>query len=606
MSLLLPLVAALVPILTLPGILFYFDVTPKAAVLAAAAAAACCLVRANSRALGACARTARGRLVLVLFGALALSLVVSTVTSTNSAMSVSGGNWRRFGLLTQLALLVFVLLATARFSIGGIDVRTTFRTVAGTGLLISLYAVAQYFGWDPLLPPAAYHVGEGVWTIVRPPGTIGHANYLGTYLIFVVFLGGSLVWLERSRAWKLLGAGAATAATFAIVLSGSRSAILGTVAGVVFLLLRVRPPVRVVLVGAVLLVAGLAIFYYSPPGQKLRSRTRWYREDPIGGARLLLWRDSLRMAWERGLAGWGPESFAPEFPRFQSIELARAYPDFYHESPHNIYLDELTAKGAFGFVSFLAFSGLAVFVSFRRRHRAAEAALAGAFLAALVSLQFNAFVLTTAFFFYLTGALLIVQRGEEEAPPTSWRTYVPVTVGGLLVTLVFSIFAIRLVAADYSLERVRRLLETGDPFAASAGYARVQRWQPPGVNSDLYYSRTMSTLVRRQTDLVAVVKAWQDAVQAGMRATRMAEDRHNAFYNLATIYATMNNPKDAERNLRGAIRAAPNWFKPHWMLAQVLLLNGKKVEARREAQAALERGGSRIPEVVESLRRVVR
>ena len=37
----------------------------------------------------------------------------------------------------------------------------------------------------------------------------------------------------------------------------------------------------------------------------------------------------------------------------------------------------------------------------------------------------------------------------------------------------------------------------------------------------------------------------------------------------------------AERSLRSAIAANPTWFKPHWMLAQVLRLDSRLAEAER-------------------------
>ena len=599
MSLLLPLVAALVPILTLPHLFFYFDVTPKVTALLIGAAAACCAFGTNAGLLAEFAGTRPGRRLIAALTTLAVTLVISTATSTNKALSVSGGNWRRFGLVTQLAVLVFVLLAAAHISLGRIRLLPTLRTIAATGLVISGYTFVQYFGIDPLMPAAAYHVGEGFWTIVRPPGTIGHANYLGTYLIFVVFLGGSLFWQEQSRFWRFLGLAAAVAASFAIVLTGARSAILGAAAGAAFLLIRVKPQVRQMIAAAGMFLAVLAIFYYSPLGQKLRSRTRWYREDPIGGARLMLWRDSLAMWRDHPVVGWGPETYATEFPQYQSLELARAYPDYYHESPHNIFLDELTTKGAVGFLAFAAFAGLAVWACVGKS-RLEEQAVAAAFVAALVSCAFNVFVLTTAFFFYLTGALLIsVRAGPGFATKGAPRW--SIVGAGVVLALLFVTFAVRLSVADIALARTKRLIDAGDPFRAGSAYETVLRWQPPGATSDLFYSRSMAPLSRRQRDLLSAVKAWQESLQAGLRATQLAEDRHNAYYNLATLYGMINNQVHAERSLRSAIQAAPNWFKPHWMLARVLNLNGKRDEARRAAQAALDRGGGKFPEVVETL-----
>src|SRR5204862_245938 len=94
------------------------------------------------------------------------------------------------------------------------------------------------------------------------------------------------------------------------------------------------------------------------------------------------WRDSLRMAAAHPLAGWGPEVFTAAFPHYESAELARAYPDFAHESPHNIFLDAFTAQGVpgllllFGFCA-VGFSGAWRLRAGRRGVRALQRAASG-------------------------------------------------------------------------------------------------------------------------------------------------------------------------------------------------------------------------------------
>jgi len=97
--------------------------------------------------------------------------------------------------------------------------------------------------------------------------------------------------------------------------------------------------------------ACLGLLYVSPAGAKLRARMHWSLDDLRGGARLILWRDSLRMAMGRPLLGYGPETFTAQFPPFESVELSRAYPDFYQESPHNMFIDALTSHGLPGALS---------------------------------------------------------------------------------------------------------------------------------------------------------------------------------------------------------------------------------------------------------------
>ena len=93
-------------------------------------------------------------------------------------------------------------------------------------------------------------------------------------------------------------------------------------------------------------------------------------------------------------------------------------------------------------------------------------------------------------------------------------------------------------------------------------------------------------------------------MEAGIRATSTAEDRQNAWFNLATLFAAENNVTATERSLRNAIAWSPNWFKPHWSLAQLLEMTNRHSEALLEAQSAFERNGGHDPEVGETLRKL--
>src|SRR5574340_715235 len=94
------------PLLLLPGVLFDFDVTPKAGVVLAGTALALLLARPRWSARNSRAK----RSLFALLCAQAVSLAISTVLSTDRALSFTGSNWRRFGLVAQLALLVFTWL----------------------------------------------------------------------------------------------------------------------------------------------------------------------------------------------------------------------------------------------------------------------------------------------------------------------------------------------------------------------------------------------------------------------------------------------------------------------------------------------------------------
>lgn len=529
-----------------------------------------------------------------------IAFAIASLLSLNLPLSMDGGSWRRLGLISETGLLIFVLLASGWLAAQKDRVRTLLRAVAASGALAACYGIAQYLGWDPWLPAGAYQVGEGVFTIVRPPGTLGHADYFAAWLVVALFFAVALDRIEddwRYRAGALTAAGLAA---IAIILSGTRAAMLGACVGGVALLLARRERIRMrgVAIGLVC-AASVAVFFFSPAGLKLRARLHWSIEDPRGGARLLLWRDSLEMSTHRPLVGFGPETFATEFPRFESLQLASVYPDFYHESPHNIFLDALTGQGMLGLSVLIGLCALGARSAIHacRAGDALGPPLGAALVALLVTQQFTAFVFATALYFHLLIALLVVVAWAPWKPapvrPTRFAVLAPV----VLPILVFAAYTAHLLMADRALATTWQRIAESDISGASAEYRSVEAWDRWSATSDLSYSRAMRQAATSNPIFITRLAARQQALDAGVRAVRNAEDRENAWYNLAQLLAEQNDAAGAERALRNAIAWAPHWFKPHWALARLLHLSGRNGEAIEEARIAFECDGGHDPEV---------
>jgi O-antigen ligase len=603
---LVPLIAALVPVVITPGLLFHFDTTPKVAILLYGLSILAFFWRKTFQSLLLLLELPEGRWYCALMGLQLGSLAISAGMSACPSLSLYGSEWRRLGLAESAAVILFALVVAAWGRRAG-NLTLLLRFCAASGVPVALYAISQYFGWDPLLPAAAYHAGEGPFTIVRPPGTLAHADYLAPYLIFACFCALAVARRERLHRLRTLAWAAAALAAVAVVLSGTRAGLAGLAVGCIALwsLERGRIGKRQI----ALAVAALGLFgalWFSPAGAKLRARVRWSADDPWGGARLLLWRDTLAMASAHLAVGSGPEVFVLEFPRAQSPELARAYPDFYHESPHNSSLDALAAQGLAGPVLFLAAWGVAIFAGlqgWRRRVDVAPPLLAGV-LALMVDQQFSVFILPTALSFCVLQAMLIAGApGPAQARTPAAARLVAGAWTALMVlsALPFAVLAGRLVMADYALEAAKRSIERGDVPAAKSAYQSHLLWAPIGTGSDLYYSRAMAGLASRSGMFRDRLDAWAEAAQAGARAARYSEQRANAWYSLAAIFASQGDPASVERCLRSAIAWAPNWFKPHWALARLLRLSGRTAEAEKEAGIAVNLGGGRYSEVTATL-----
>lgn len=591
MALLQAAVIGLIALIVTPGFLFYFDVTPKVVVLLVGAGAAllCARIRRPAH------RWFSLLLLLNLF-----SLGISTALSPQPALASFGTNWRRFGAAPQAAILLFAWLVSQHTAGRPDRVRTILRAIAASGSVAALYGVAQYFGWDPFLPKAAYHVGEGVWTIVRPPGTLGYVSYFATWLLGLSFLSLALNAMETSAAWRWVARATAALSITAMLLTGTRAAVLGLAAGAALWLYRSGFRVsRRMVTGAAVVVFAFSAFYFSPLGWNLRSRTRWFIEDPWGGARPILWRDSLRMGMAQLPVGYGPEVFTATFPSFESKPLARAYPDFLHESAHNILLDALVAQGLPGLLILCALCAIGL-----KNSREPGAVWIGAALAAgIVAQQFTVFTVPTAVMFYTTIALAVGLSGARSAsPPTqTWTRGLLLRVAVAPAVIALFYLAVRFTAADRELALTRRDLESGQLQSAMAHYAKHEQWRLPGTSADLWYSRALLNLAMKATHPAVRYQAFAQAGAAAVRATQLAEDPFNAWYSLSELYAIQNDSSKTESSLRAAIATSPNWFKPHWALAQLLRLESRMDDAESEAALAADLNGGKHPEVAKTL-----
>ena len=591
MALLQAVTIALIALILVPGFSFYFDIVPKLVVLLAGTAIAVVFTRSISF-------RGSGRRLFLFFTALLVltvaSLAISTAISAHTGLSLFGTNWRRFGAIIQATILLFAWLVSVVCAGRPERVRTILRGISVAGAISAVYGIAQYFGWDPFLPAAAYHVGEGSTTIVRAPGTLGYASYFATWLLMTIFLAGAQVRMESYAMWRRFAFLTMPVAAFCMYLTGTRAAIVGLAVGALVWIWMQRPRVTSrAWLAAALAFAALAGFYYSPAGLQMRSRARWFAEDPWGGARGKLWRDSLRMAVDKPLLGYGPEVFTGEFPRYESASLAQAYPDFSHESPHNIFLDSFVSHGIPGLLLTLAFCVIPFTTT---RHAELSAALA----AGIVSQQFTSFTVPTAVQFYVVLGVFVAL----ESSPVETRRRLPVTAAGAVLSGCLLFLGFRFAAADHSLQLTKQALDRNNLAAAVANYGGYEKSRLPGGTADIWYSRSLLALASRASDPRTRTEAFLRSLAAGEQATLTAEDPFNAWYNAAVIFGLRNDGVHAEQCVRAAVAAHPNWFKPHWILAQILVLTGRAEEAQREAALAAELDGGKNQEVVRTLQEI--
>jgi O-antigen ligase len=294
---------------------------------------------------------------ILLVSAYVALITVSTVFGAAPVASLFGIFENQMGLITRLCFYVCFLAIICGIGQSWTRLMQTLWAMSLTGLCAATYAFAQFFGRDLFLPSSLYTFNSMGETVVRPIGTLGHADYLGNFLLYTTPLCVGFA-LNSSGRTRRFGMVAAAVSTAAIAFSGTRGAWLGLiVGGGVFVALELprksspqakwlRPiALRAAIACAVVLLSVLLIAS-NPASRNIIVRARMFMTEGFTGAgRTLLWRDSLRMAPDLAITGCGPEGFRKAFLAYKSKELARFAPDINNESSHNSYLDASISFG---------------------------------------------------------------------------------------------------------------------------------------------------------------------------------------------------------------------------------------------------------------------
>jgi len=305
-------------------------------------------------------------------------LAIAAVSSVFSPIPLTSwfGEYTSYqGWLHWLALGVLVL-ATAAWLRDPRERRRALAAVAVSLGLVSIYAVLQLAGLDPI--PWAV---EG--PVLRSFSTTGNAYFLGSLLAPGVPVAVGLAVSARG-AWRRQGWLSVAALILAGLLSsGSRSALAAAVIGCIPVALLLRrdllKPLAVAVAVPVLL--GLAVLPADRNPFPLLAR-RFGEVLRGDDARPRIWTSAARLIRQRPLLGHGPDTFAALGPGVQTRDLW-AY--LWHASPEKAHDEPLQQAATVGLLGLGALVWLVVILTrvglAARREDTAAAAAGG--LAAL-------------------------------------------------------------------------------------------------------------------------------------------------------------------------------------------------------------------------------
>ncbi len=286
---------------------------------------------------------------VVLFTA---SAILSTLFSISPLMSMAGAPESFAGLPTLLALVV-VFFAVRAACPTWIDARRLLIAPVIGAAVTAAYALVQSTGVDVFSWSRVAEFGG-----VRPFGTMGNANALGSFLAAVLPIAIYLAVLAQRRGQRALATAYGVTivlCSFAIVRSASRAAWLGLLVGVVVILLVLvlagerKAAKRIGLISGVWMVAALVVMAVTPWGREFAG-VLWSRVSGAAGieSRLFIWSAAIDIFRAHPILGAGVDTFGLAFsplrtPEFWAIEWNTTF-----VRAHNEALHILATQGAFG------------------------------------------------------------------------------------------------------------------------------------------------------------------------------------------------------------------------------------------------------------------
>jgi putative inorganic carbon (HCO3(-)) transporter len=295
----------------------------------------------------------------------AIICIISTVTSIDPEISLKGDVLREEGLFTLLSyiVLVFIMGNVIRDRELGMKL---FKALAFSTVLLSLYGLVQYFGYNP----TAHFLFKS--SPGKVSSTMGNPNFLGKYLVLTIPL--LLVFCLQGKCpvQKIFLTAGTTFAFSCLILTYSRGSWIGFTSGFItfiFLLLRYKIKQGLKHLPIILCLFFLAVVFFNiyrpkveglstPEGKGMvvhRALSSGEVKSGIGVAtRLFVWKKALILISQRPWFGYGPETFEKAFRRY-NLEYGKKFNDYVRvDRVHNNYLDLAFTVGVLGLAAYLS------------------------------------------------------------------------------------------------------------------------------------------------------------------------------------------------------------------------------------------------------------
>ncbi|MFB6181779.1 MAG: O-antigen ligase family protein, partial [Candidatus Magasanikbacteria bacterium] len=534
-----------------------------------------------------------------------LSFMISTFTGVDPFRSFWDNHERMLGLFSVMHYVLFYYIVSSVVTKWN-EWRWISRTALFGGVIVMFIAFLQKFV-DPQL--VLNQGGSSVHS------TLGNPIYVGGYGGFLIFLGLLMYTKDKNihKYWRYFYLFSAFSGLFGLYAAGQRGPLLGLVAGTAiavyvyaYIFDEKKNVRRFAIYGT---IAGLVLvgtlFYFR--------KTNFVRSIPIVGqtmninpdkgsleTRLIAWDIAYKSWKDRPVFGWGPRNYYYAFNQYYNPEiLSHGFGETWFDNAHNILMETISTRGAFGFLTYIAlflFAFIAIFKGYNRGDiNAHEAALASGFLVGHFVHNLLVFEDPTSYLYFMFALAYInqrVSRGENRETTTK-KGRLSYGVAGViaLATVIFAYSTnINPLKANMNSFKTLREVKT-----AGAGMSTYQETLDiPSPHRDVIVTDIANAVLKvlpkykkaKKMDQIVplfnkVYKDTQEVAELHPRDIRV----HMKLYRLNRQKAALEQDKKyikrAEKNLETALKYSPKRQQLLYMMANLKMQLGQSKEAEK-------------------------
>ena len=366
-------------------------------------------------------------------------VVVAIVTS------LMGGNFfhgfwsslgRGDGILTLISAIVLFYVSLVSFD--KTLIFRLFKTIAVVGTLVTIYTLLQWLEMNTHKNLPIIKIMEG-----RIGGTLNNAAFLASYLS-MTFFATLYVTLNAKGKWFWIGFVASVAQITAIIMSATRSSLLGLILALgIFVIYqsilgfgKIKKISRIALLLMIILSALFFTFRAELKGSNIESIRRIaqisLKEGTVSN-RIFVWKNLFPEAMKKPILGYGSENIETVFNRvYDPTKISEQWFD----RSHNAFLDYLLQYGLVGLLLYVLMILSLLVVSFKI-WRNGEKYGAYLFFAGLLYVVNNFFVFDTSVTLWLFVTLLavVLSSEKEEASGESIKPFFCSKYVGYIIVL---------------------------------------------------------------------------------------------------------------------------------------------------------------------------